>query len=662
MMTYSLRRGVNRIASATGLLLSGILVLTMGLAFVSIAARAQTPAAPSVIEVKAPTAGPIAPVAVTNYRCHILPVQPTAGQVPAKIIRPDCDNQGTGPAGPESTSCSTGGCGVLNYHGGPFIASTSHTFYFLNCISSCFSDPGNPLGFLNDFFASSFVHVLDQYIANKTSGRYLTTVNGEGYVWTQGGVAHTIQDSDVQAFIVNLIRFQFPNGGGGGYDAMYSFFLPQGQDLCFTGQPTQCYSPDVPANFVFCAYHGSFNSTDAKGAAMHVIYQAMPYQNVSGCQTTGGPNGTLTDSTNSVLSHEISETITDPDLNAWWRTSDGSEIGDICYLQRQNPIYLRAGAYDIQPEYSNAATDCVAAYKTLALSHDFNFDMNSDIVWRNSNGDLAMWQMNGSQLLKGPGLGNVPTSWTVVGQQQLDNSGHADLIWRNTNGDVAIWMMNGAQVLSAPDIGNVPTNWSIVGTGPYNATKGYAELFWRDTAGDLAIWQMNGTTLLAGPGLGNVPTNWTIVGTGDFYGDGNTDILWRNTAGDVSIWRMNGTTVSSTTVLGNIPTSWTIVGTGDFNGDGYSDILWRDTTGDVAIWYMNGTQITSSAWFGNGVAASWSVAETGDFNSDAYSDILWRNTNGDVVAWLMNPAQNLIQVPFIGNVPISWTIQGANSD
>ena len=426
--------------------------------------------------------------------------------------------------------------------------------------------------------------------------------------------------------------------------------------------PPSAIAPTLPAaNFVFCAYHGSFNSTDALGANMHVIYQAMPYQNVSGCQTTGGPNGTLIDSTNSVLSHEISETITDPDLNAWWRTSDGNEIGDICYIYRQNPIYLRAGAYDIQPEYSNAATNCVGAYATLALGHDFNFDMNSDIAWRNSNGDLSFWLMDGAHAISTPDLGIVPTSWTVVGQRQLSSSPNADLIWRNTNGDVAIWLMNGATVISSPDIGNVPTNWTIVGTGAYNATKGYAELFWRDTAGDLAIWQMNGTTVLSGPGLGNVSTNWTVVGTGDFNGDGNTDILWSDTAGNVAIWFMNGTTVTSTSVLGNVPTSWAIVGTGDLNGDGYSDILWRDTAGNVAIWYMKGTQITSSAWLGT-VATAWSIAETGDFNSDGLSDILWRNTNGDVAIWFMNPVQSLISTPGLGNVPTSWTIQGANAD
>ena len=60
------------------------------------------------------------------------------------------------------------------------------------------------------------------------------------------------------------------------------------------------------------------------------------------------------------------------------------------------------------------------------------------------------------------------TDWSIVGQRQLNNSFPADLIWRNTNGDLAIWFMNGTQVVSAPDLGNVPTSWSIVGTSDFN--------------------------------------------------------------------------------------------------------------------------------------------------------------------------------------------------
>jgi hypothetical protein len=248
----------------------------------------------------------------------------------------------------------------------------------------------------------------------------------------------------------------------------------------------------------------------------------------------------------------------------------------------------------------------------------------------------------------------------AVNTHDFNGDGKSDIAWRNTNGDVAIWLMNGTQTLSASDIGNVPTSWSIAGTSAYNATNGYAELIWRNTGGDVAIWQMNGTQVLSSPDLGNVPTSWSIVGTGDFSGTGNTDILWLDTAGDVAIWFMNGTQVVSTPVLGNVTTSWTIVGTGDFNGDGKTDILWRNASGDVAIWLMNGTQVVSGLDLGN-VPTNWSIAETGDFNGDGYSDILWRDTAGDVAIWFMNGTQ-VVSAQVIANAPTSWTIQGANAD
>ena len=296
----------------------------------------------------------------------------------------------------------------------------------------------------------------------------------------------------------------------------------------------------------------------------------------------------------------------------------------------------------------------------LTATHDFNGDGYSDIAWRNSNGDVAIWLMNGTNILSAPDVANVPTSWSIVGQRQLNNSGYADLIWRNTDGDVAIWLMNGSQILSAPDLANVPTSWTIVGTGAYNSNLGYAELFWRNTNGDVAVWEINGTQILAAPDLGNVSTIWTIVGTGDFSGTGNTDILWVDTSGDVAIWFMNGTQVVSSQEVGTVSTGWSIVGTGDFNGDGKTDILWRNANGDVGIWLMNGTQVLAGPDLGN-VPASWAVAETGDFNGDGKTDILWRNSNGDVAIWFMNGTQ-VLSAPDVINVPTNWTIQGANAD
>ena len=296
-----------------------------------------------------------------------------------------------------------------------------------------------------------------------------------------------------------------------------------------------------------------------------------------------------------------------------------------------------------------SVTSAADQFNYTVTAHDFNGDGKSDIAWRGPTGDLAIWLMNGTQILSGPDLGNVPTSWSIVGQRPLNNSGFADLLWRSSTGDLSIWFMNGTQILSTADFGTIPTNWSIVGTSAYSASKGYAELFWRDTAGDLAIWQINGRQILAGPNIGNVPTSWTIAGIGNFSGTGATDLLWRGPTGDVAIWFMNGTQIVSSPDFINVPLSWTIVGTGDFNGDGKTDILWRSSTGDVSIWLMNGTQILSGPDLGN-VPTNWTIAETGDFDGDGKSDILWRGPNGDVAIWFMNGTQILSGPDFI-NVP-----------
>ena len=248
-----------------------LLLVFVGLAAGPASSQARRDAAvPTVIEVKAPTEGSAAqaPVVVTDYQCHLLPVGSASGQPVPIVNPPDCERLPVnGRAGPISTDCFNG-CGVLNNHGGPVITSTLHTFYFLNCISSCFGDNGNPYGFVNNYFNSSFVHVTDQYVGTKASGRY--TENGIGYVWTQGGVAHTILDSDVQAFIVDLIKYEFPSGGGGGYSVMYSMFLPQGQDLCFNS------STHATALTAIAAQATRLRSVPTMGPSTRPMRSAMP--------------------------------------------------------------------------------------------------------------------------------------------------------------------------------------------------------------------------------------------------------------------------------------------------------------------------------------------------------------------------------------------------
>jgi uncharacterized protein YbdZ (MbtH family) len=316
------------------------------------------------------------------------------------------------------------------------------------------------------------------------------------------------------------------------------------------------------------------------------------------------------------------------------------------------------------------------AHKTN--THDFNGDGYSDIAWRNTNGDAAIWLMNttpsgGAQILSTTDLGNVSNRRQIVGQRDFNGDGNADLLWSNTNGDSGIWLMNGAQVLRSINLGVVPSGWSIVGTGDFNGDGyGYGDILWRNANGDTAIWLMTGTTTqvqaVAMVDLGVVPTSWNIAGTGDFNGDGYTDILWYNANGDTGVWLMTGTAtqvqMSSWTDFGMVPTGWTIVGTGDFNGDGYTDILWRNANGDTAIWLMtgNGSEVLLSSANDLGVfPTSWNVAVTGDFNRDGRSDILWSNADGDTAIWFMNGA-TMLSVSDLGIVSNGWIVQGAGAD
>jgi hypothetical protein len=150
-----------------------------------------------------------------------------------------------------------------------------------------------------------------------------------------------------------------------GYNHIYHVFLPPGQDECFDATFTVCTSN------IFCAYHSSVTFKDT---GRHVLYSVEPFTDVVGCQVKpGSPNGMLIDSTNDVLSHELIETITDPDGGSWWDSTSGGmfgeEIGDECVfvtfvggIPYSDPAIISVDGrrYALQPEYDNSARACTA--------------------------------------------------------------------------------------------------------------------------------------------------------------------------------------------------------------------------------------------------------------------------------------------------------------
>jgi FG-GAP-like repeat len=299
---------------------------------------------------------------------------------------------------------------------------------------------------------------------------------------------------------------------------------------------------------------------------------------------------------------------------------------------------------------------------TGSTRNDFNNDKKSDILWRNTDGRVAIWQMDGNTILPASAIISTQTAdWKIAGTGDFNNDQKSDILWRNNDGRVAIWQMDGNTILPASAIISTQTaDWKIAGTGDFNNDQ-KSDILWRNNDGRVAIWQMDGNTILPASAIISTQTaDWKIAGTGDFNGDSKSDILWRNDDGRVAIWQMDGNTITpASAVLSSIPTAaWQIAGTGDFNGDSKSDILWRNDDGRVAIWQMNGTTITpASAVLSSAPGADWKIAGTGDFNGDSKSDILWRNDLGSVAIWQMDGTTITPASAVLSSVPTTdWKI------
>jgi hypothetical protein len=118
----------------------------------------------------------------------------------------------------------------------------------------------------------------------------------------------------------------------------------------------------VTSNFPrvnYCAWHdhGTCNGTDIKVAYLPNASGVAGCDpgNLFSCNTYSQGTRSMADS----YAHEFSETITDPDINAWYDSS-GNEIGDKCNFTYSACVNLGTNnSWQLQEEWSNAAKACV---------------------------------------------------------------------------------------------------------------------------------------------------------------------------------------------------------------------------------------------------------------------------------------------------------------
>jgi PKD domain len=176
-----------------------------------------------------------------------------------------------------------------------------------------------------------------------------------------------LTDSQVQAEITKVVS---ANHLRTGLETQFLLFLPANVGECFQNGGPCAYS-------TYCAYH-SWNGT--------YLYAVEPWTyQTANCDANaffglGYANNSPIDPEVGVLSHEISETMTDPQLNSWYDAA-GNEIGDKCAYNYDGQNYgthsglpnngsgfynqvINGGQYLMQTEFSNrdsngVSTGCV---------------------------------------------------------------------------------------------------------------------------------------------------------------------------------------------------------------------------------------------------------------------------------------------------------------
>jgi hypothetical protein len=152
-------------------------------------------------------------------------------------------------------------------------------------------------------------------------------------------------------------------------DLSHTYFVltPPGVESC--SKPGEC-SPNVEnqESAEYCAYHSV-----VKNGSKRIVYADNPYVDGTTCEDGQQPNGSSDGAISGGLAHEHSESVTDPELNAWF-DAKGEEVADKCNAESEAFEYgpplgkapdgsnynqvINSSLYWYQQEWSNEAVGC----------------------------------------------------------------------------------------------------------------------------------------------------------------------------------------------------------------------------------------------------------------------------------------------------------------
>jgi hypothetical protein len=218
--------------------------------------------------------------------------------------------------------------GIL-YHGGPVMLNTVNLYYIWYGAWNFTDDNTNTI--LNSF--GSYLGGTPYFNINTTyTDASKAAVSGQvtlgKFTTDTGSQGSTLSDNAVQRVVASaLASGALPTDPNGVYFVLTSKEVNESSGFC-----TQ-----------YCAWHthGTINGKDIKYG-----FVGNPLRCPSACsgQTTTPNNNLGADGMANLIAHELSESVTDPDLNAWFDTR-GEENADKCAWNFGAVTKLTSGAY-----------------------------------------------------------------------------------------------------------------------------------------------------------------------------------------------------------------------------------------------------------------------------------------------------------------------------
>ena len=166
----------------------------------------------------------------------------------------------------------------------------------------------------------------------------------------------------------------------GNNNTYYAIFFPAGKRLRLPGGPP-CSGGVCMSCRDFCAYHGTLTvkaPTSTPGAFVdrEVYFGVHPDLRAgSGCETACGSAPTVFGNYTQVASHELVETMTDPEVDfaatlgppVAWYDPIYAEASDICNGDHATVVGGDGVSYDVQTTFSNRANACVVTGPPAAV-------------------------------------------------------------------------------------------------------------------------------------------------------------------------------------------------------------------------------------------------------------------------------------------------------